>query len=407
MSNAYFELAFADGAGLADAKLNDLTLFTTDPVQRILLGCGEGSVSAMTIAGSGVVINSAFAVAALTLSNLTVTDTLLAPNLVSSSSNALLVKNYQGPISLDAQSRVVLSVNSPNPTLGAFSVAVSGTERLKIAANGFVGIGGISPAGTLDVGGSIFVNGLPFADGNRSLACGSLNADGLSSIGGGTFVVDPQAHTASLVGGLSTSGSVTSGGSVSAAGFVSVGTSLAVNVSDLVVSQGQVGVGTLAPRSALDVNGSIMASSGTLGPIFTILPPLGYTDVASGSYLTLSGEPGNPGSYFGASPLCDLSGESAAWTRVRFVVRGCLLNNNVATNPLSRMAVHRLTTTSLTYSSATAPFDLPNAGSSAGFRFFVTPWVTLDSHSASYSLYHTALDSVSVFRVGSLYAQFS
>jgi hypothetical protein len=404
MSNAYFELAFADGVGLADAKTNDLTLFTTLPSQRILLGCGEGSVSAVTIAGSGVVINSAFTVDSLTLSNLTVVDTLQTSTVIASSSNALVVKNYLGPVSLASEGRILMSVDSPSPTLGAFAVSVSGTERLRIGANGFVGVG-ISPSATLDVGGSLFINGLPFSDGNRSVTCSALRSEGLTSIGGSTFVVDPQAHTAALVGGLSTTGSLTIGSDVSTSGSLTVARTLAVNGNDLVVASGQVGVGTGVPRSALDVAGSIMASSGTLGPIFTILPPLGYTDVQSGQYVSISGEPGNPGAYFGNQTLSDLSGEGATWTRVRFIVRGCLLNTNVATNPSSRMSVHRFSSVTQTYSSATPPFDLPNAGS--GFRFFITPWVNLDSNYESYSLYHTSLDSISSFRVGSLYAQFA
>ena len=422
-STGFFEVVTANGIGLADAVIDDLAILTTNASQRILIGCGEGSVSSMVVAGNGVSFNAPLNMSRLSVSNLTVSDAVVANSIISApiTPAPLSVKNYNGPIAVSATQRVSISIANPSPE-GAFQVIITDRERMRVAANGFVGIGTSLPAATLDVGGSIAINGVPILNAQRDMSdIASLSVDGRISLSTGLLRTDPINRTltigsnvaASISGTLSVSGTTTLG-----SGLVISSGDLRVNDSTLYVdsSNSKVGIRTTAPRYELDVQGTIASSVGSIGPTFLIVSPLGFTDVGHSAYLTLDAsiEPGNPAAgapgtpFFGGLSLLggDASGEGAVWSMCRFIFRGVLLANDMVGNPISRMAVHRYDMEFSHYVAATPLFDLENLGTSLGYRYFCTPWFAHLPMDAHYALFHLALDQVSAFRIGSVHVQF-
>ncbi len=83
------------------------------------------------------------------------------------------------------------------------------------------------------------------------------------------------------------------------------------------------------------------------------------------------------------------------------------MSSESASNPFSRLAVHRYNADASIYSAATQLVDLPNAGMDQGYRFFVTPWVAYETGDSHYALYHRALDEISKLRICSVHVQFS
>ena len=423
--NGFFEIATVAGVGLADAAQDDLSIFTTSPDQRILLGCGEGTLSQLSIGVDGLVLNAPFDVASLSTSNLTVASSIRASSLTTSDPSMTL-QSYSGPMNIFSVGSTTLSVATPKAD-GALHVRVADREAVTVKANGYVGIGTAAPASTLDVGGVVSVNGVQVIGMDRSLSASSATVAGSASFGGGALALDSLRKTLIVSSEVSTFVD----GTLAVDGAAAFGAGASVSGGDLKVSlsngtsfmvqrsTGRVGVGSLAPRSTLDVpHGSVMSSVGTLGPTLTLVPPIGFSDVSSGAFFDLDGsiEPGNPGGamlphkpFFGSGSMlaADLSGEQASWARIRFVLRGVLMAPSaVPPNTYSTMNVFRWDAINAIRVLVTS-FRLVNAGQDKGYSFFLTPWVKFDSADLFYSLQHVAQDDVSKFRISSIHAQFA
>ena len=412
--NGFFEIAYADGLGLADAKTGDLTVFTTDPSQRILFGCGEGTTSAMTVAPGGITLSSSLIMNRMAISNLSVLDAVVASKFTTTATS-MSIQSFNGPLSTSSIGRTLMNVTNPSSTTGAFEFAISGDEAMRISANGFVGIGTPYPASTLDVNGAISLNSIEFISKTRSMSnVASLDVEGGASFSHGSVVVDPLSKTLQVKAPFQTQ----LGASLSVAGPASMTNGLVVQGGDFRVSDslrvdsstGFTGIKNNNPRSALDVGGTVTSGVGSLGPTLLVISPLGFSDVPHRGYLMLDGtiEPGNPGSsktFFSSGLLgADLSGENAHWSRVRFIIRGVLMAGDIIGNPTSTMAIHVWRYGM--YTAATAPFPLPNAGMDSGYRYYITPWVTYYDIDMHYALYHTANDEISSFRICSVHMQF-
>lgn len=412
--NGYFEIATTEGSGLADAKMNDLVVFTSNPSQRILLGCGENTVSSVCIAPDGVKFNTAMNMTRLSVSNL-IADALDVKN-VTSLASSMNVQSFNGPMNFSANNRATFNIKNPSSATGAFQIFAGNNEAMRVAANGFVGIGTSYPTSALDVSGSLSINGVSVMSPNRSMTnVASLSVLGSTSLGSGDLTIDATAKSLILSPLYKSNfgGDLTVQGVVSLNSMVSVGGNIfSVANSNLVVRDQSVGIMTYTPRSALDVTGSIMSSAGTLGPILNIIPPTEFSDVPHNSFFKLDGsiESGNPcasNNYFDGISLlgADYSEDSASWNRIRFIFRGVLMGN-VALNPYSTMNVFKFE--SGTYKSVTSPnFKIANLGPDKGFRYFITPWVTYSPNTKHYALMHVANDATSSFRIGAVHVQFA
>ena len=246
----------------------------------------------------------------------------------------------------------------------------------------------------------------------------SLTVRGVARLGNSALVADPVAGIVAVGSNIATY----LGGGASVAGTLDVGASanvagaLTVAVDDLTVANGRVGICCKAPRQALEVAGSVLSSAGTLGPMFALLPPTGYTDVRHLSQLVLNSavEPGNPATggtgqmFSGALLGCDASADGAVWTRARLIVRGCLIAPPpYQANPYSTLTVQRYTTVHGCYMLATQPFVVPFHGTANGYQFVISPWFQFQTGDQFYALLHSALDEQSVFRFGSVHIQFA
>lgn len=427
-ATGFFDLAPYNGAGLADSRANDLLIYTTEPTQRIRIGCGQDTASCVVVGADGVAINAALQLQTLTLSNLAVSGAVDCAGLVASTVAPLGIKNSVGPLALESESRIELSV--PRPINGALSLRIAGQERVHVAANGFVGINTRFPAEALDVAGGIALNGTTVLTAAGDATVASLQVQGVANLGDGLLRVDPDTRVATMPASshlvLGPSSTLTVSGDATVLGDLTVGSAakpadLKLNDTALVVdgARRRVGVGIAQPRDALDVVGTVRASVGSLGPVLLLLPPQGFTDVRHGERYCIDAslEPGNPAASGSATaPFfwngflgTDASGENAAWRRARFIVRGVLLTSpdGLVGNRYSTMAVHRKSIVDgSAYEAATPPFDLEHLGTHHGYRFFVTPWFEYKDDDAHYALYHQALDQEAPFRIGSLHVQF-
>jgi hypothetical protein len=188
-----------------------------------------------------------------------------------------------------------------SPGADTLAISISGTERLRVAADGKIGIGTSSPQATMHLSGSLRVEGNSTLSGvvtvgNYATApagsAGSIYFDtaskalkvhdgtGWGSLGGGTcdFSTSPTNCTSTLFSNLETSGDVTVGGTAYAASFVptsttapSIGmylfsqTDLAFATSQtprmVIAAGGNVGIGVTAPSAKLHVSGTVMFSN--------------------------------------------------------------------------------------------------------------------------------------------------
>lgn len=421
----FFEIATSGGIGLADANANDLVLFTSNPSQRILLGCGENTVSAVSIAPEGVQFNTALNMTRLSISNLTVSDTVSVKN-VTSVASSMNLQSFYGPLNLKGTGYLSVDTTNPSSASGAFQVMVSGSEKMRVAANGFVGINTPNPASTLDVAGDLAINGVKTLSAARDLVnVKSLSVNGDVTLGSGDFKLNSTSKSLTLdrLYDTNLSGPLTVGGRVSLNSLVTINSGVfAVNNSNLCVradSTLNVGVKTYNPRASLDVVGSIMSSVGTLGPVINLLPPsIQCTDVPTQNgklILDKSIENGNPSvstNFFdGAAllnPTFDFSGEEISWNRFRFIFRGCLLAESTVGS--CKMQIHRYNSGSYTNATPGGSFTVPNNGQSKGYQYVVTPWVAFtqkDEHYAIVCDMPSVMTTYPKYRFGAVHMQFA
>ena len=135
-----FELCQASGTGLVDARLDDLLVMTTSQSQQILIGCGRDAISSMRVAADHITFNTPLSMTSLSLCNLDIGTSLSVPAIQCTAPSGLMVQSFAGPIAFSATSGVAFTSSFGNMT---FKVGVS--ERMRVGANGFVGIGTAVP----------------------------------------------------------------------------------------------------------------------------------------------------------------------------------------------------------------------------------------------------------------------
>lgn len=406
-----FELCRVSGVGLVDAVADDLLIMTTDQTQTILIGCGKDAISSIRIAQDQVTFNTPLNLNTLTLCNLDVGSSLSTSVIKSMSPSGMAIGSLAGALALTSSSGIQVASG------GNVTFKIGAHERMRIGANGFVGVGTTIPACMLDVGGSIGINGVQIVSKDAAVGnVSSLSVVGRSALGGGLLTVDPATASVEVGSNVSTylGGALRVGGTAHVLGSVQVAGTLVAGQNDLYIDAGtgNVGLGTALPREKLDVSGNVISDVGTLGPTFLVVPPTGYSDVAHLKQLILDAsiEPGNPatgGALFYNSLLgCDASSDAAAWKKARFVLRGCLLAGlPYEANPYSTLVVQRWSRDNGCYMLACQPFHVPYRGSDKGYQYVITPWFAFNSDDEHYALLHTALDQFSPFRVCGVHLQ--
>lgn len=180
--------------------------------------------------------------------------------------------------------------------------------------------------------------------------------------------------------------------------------------------QGKMGVGLSAVGDRLEVSGNIRSSSGTVGPMIMLLPPISYTDVPVGSLLVLDNtiEAGNEISnstwralYNSPSFLYNnQSGETMSWTSARLIFRGMsmtLSNDDITTMVVKEFYHNR----SPQYSNITPTFTLSNMSRDRGYVTSVTPWFTQQVNDVRHLAVAVQASTYnSLYRFGSVYIQY-
>lgn len=199
-----------------------------------------------------------------------------------------------------------------------------------------------------------------------------------------------------VTGSLTTTGVAVFNSNVSAASIIVAGTG-AFN-SNLMVA------GTCS------ATGNVISSAGTLGPMFCIVQPSTYVDIAPGSRLAIDNslEAGNPASsmtrnFIHQSFLGNNGGtDTLTWSRARFFFRGVLLSD---TETLSTMTIDAFNVSTQNYTTV-ATFSVDNTpGQGKGFKFIASPWISLESDISHFAVAHS--DATTPFRIGSVHVQFS
>lgn len=179
---------------------------------------------------------------------------------------------------------------------------------------------------------------------------------------------------------------------------------------------GKVGIGLTAVGDRLEVDGNIRSSTGTIGPMIMLLPPITYTDVPVGSMLVLDNtvEAGNEASHTTWRPLFNsngfllnnLSGETMNWNQARLIFRGMALTafaNEVSTMVVQEYYYNRVPQ----YSNVTVAFAVSNLVQNRGYHTTVTPWFSSTVSDARHlAVQLTNSTSNATFRFGSVYIQF-
>lgn len=181
-------------------------------------------------------------------------------------------------------------------------------------------------------------------------------------------------------------------------------------------TQGCIGIGCIAEGDRLEVNGNIRSSTGTIGPMMMLLPPISYTDVPVGSLLVLDNtiEAGNEISNSTWRPLYNSptflynnqSGETMTWNSARLLFRGMSMtysNDDITTMVVEEFYYNR----SPQYSNLTLPFSISNMSKDLGYVTSVTPWFTQhvnDVRHLAISILSSTYNSV--YRFGSVYIQY-
>lgn len=179
---------------------------------------------------------------------------------------------------------------------------------------------------------------------------------------------------------------------------------------------GKVGMGLSAVGDRLEVQGNIRSSTGTVGPMMMLLPPISYTDVPVGSLLVLDNtlEAGNEISHNTWRPLYNSpsflynnqSSETMNWTSARLMFRGMSLtlsNDDMVTMAVKEFYYNR----SPQYSNVTPTFSLSNMSRERGYCTSVTPWFTQQTNDVRHlaiSVQNSTYNSI--FRFGSVYIQY-
>lgn len=297
-----------------------------------------------------------------------------------------------------------------HPSNDAVGISTSGTEKLRVDANGNVGIGVVPSTFKLDVmNGRMRVTGdgsagairvAPLTHSNQSTIAFYTNSN-LSGTGAGDYWVIGQNAFSSGVGNLG------------------IGTEVAGLVMAL-SNNGNVGIGGINASAKLHINGDVLANSnirssvGTLGPAFTLVPENSYIDVAPGSQAILNslGEAGNPATgttrplFYGSSFLYqDASDENMKWNFARLIFRGCPMNTSASTSVMTVQDF--ISSRNPQYSNLTSNFTLNNDGQNNGYVTYGTPWFGVSSSSGrSLALNFISNSLNSSFRFGQIQIQF-
>lgn len=198
------------------------------------------------------------------------------------------------------------------------------------------------------------------------------------------------------------------------ANYLAFGTSNVERVR--IDSTGKVGIGMQATGDSLEVSGNIRSSSGTIGPMFMLLPPITYTDVPVDSMLVLDNtvEAGNEVSHSTWRPLFNsssfiynnTSGETIQWNYARLILRGMsmtLSNDDITNISVQEYYYDRVPQ----YSNVTGVFSVSNMSYKNGYKTIVTPWFTNTVNDARHlAVYVHSTTYNSIFRFGSVYIQF-
>lgn len=297
-----------------------------------------------------------------------------------------------------------------HPSNDAVGISTSGTEKLRVDANGNVGIGVVPSTFKLDImNGRVRVTGdgsagavriVPLTHSNQSTIAFYTNSN-LSGTGAGDYwVIGQNAYSAGV-------------------GNLGIGTEVAGLIMAL-SNNGNVGIGGINGSAKLHINGDVLANSnvrssvGTLGPSFTLVPENSYIDIAPGNQAILNslGEAGNPAIgttrplFYGSSFLYqDASGENMKWNFARLIFRGCPMNVSASTSVFTVQDF--ISSRTPQYSNLTNNFTLSNDGQNNGFVYYGTPWFGVSSSSGRSLALNLVSNSLnSHFRIGQVQIQF-
>jgi len=205
-------------------------------------------------------------------------------NLVASTENEVRVQestnnNYISVYQQAVDSYIIAGTVTGTPSQ-ALRIYTSGSERMRIANNGNVGIGTTSPSSKLDVAGIIVAGSNTATEGTTILqdqySSGHLTNFGTNRSSGGPvigYAVYPSSTTTNQF--ISSTGiSVPRSALVVDTDFrwytgdtqtVTLGTSASLSQKMILTSAGRLGIGISSPRDTLDINGgAIIANSNNL-----------------------------------------------------------------------------------------------------------------------------------------------
>jgi hypothetical protein len=290
--NTQFQLAYGGGGGSFAHAIksrhnssgingNAIDFYLWQPGDNVN---GEGSLNVMTLNGTNVGIGTASPGQKLEVAGNAFVNTDNSAFVIDTQPNArlgFLKKSGNGPVIASDSGNPIVFSQSNQAGLFTNIAGATMTEFMRIAGNGYVGIGTSTPAYKLDVNGSInasaiLINGAPFAGGGSQWTTSgtSIYYGAGGNVGIGTTSPANRLHI--YESSANALGKVETGGANTAAlifknttdewqignqtgGFAGFNFGTASGVKMTIQSSGKVGIGTTSPDATLAVKGQVHA----------------------------------------------------------------------------------------------------------------------------------------------------